>query len=79
MVYKLRRDIVGVYSKPEAGKRLVTIPTGAELDVPKGPLRLGIVEVIWQDRRVGVFLRDIKPHADKVDVTGKGGCNIFPR
>ena len=63
--YKLREAIVGFDDAvPRVVVRLISIPAGSVITLPERPLRMGIVEVEYEGRMIGVFLRDLKDRGD---------------
>ena len=63
--YKLREAIVGIDDAvPKVVARLISIPAGSVITLPECPLGTRIVEVEFEGRMIGVFLRDLKDRGD---------------
>ena len=59
-VYQLREAIVAVKRREENGARLITIPHGSLLKLAGTSEEAGLVDVIWQERHVAVFMQDLE-------------------
>ena len=63
--YKLHEAIVGIDSVvPKGRARLICIPAGSVVRFPNLALETAIVEIEFEGRKVGVFLRDLKDRGE---------------
>jgi len=60
MVYQLREAIMAVKPRAETGVRIVTIPHGSLLKLKGKSDEPGLVDVVWQERQLAVFLQDLE-------------------
>jgi len=60
MVYQLREAIVALSPREETGVRIVTIPLGSVLRLKGKSEEPGLVDVVWQERQLSVFLQDLE-------------------
>jgi hypothetical protein len=69
--FRLREAIVAVRPSSE-GNLTITIPHGAVLRLLGEPQKSGLVEVLWNGRRIAVFLRDINSRGEVIEVASAG-------
>lgn len=72
-MYKLREAIVGIDSAaPNVVARLISIPAESVVRVPRAAQRTGIVEIEFEGRMIGVFLRDLNDRGELVQQQAAG-------
>ena len=54
------------------GNLTITIPHGAVLKLLGEPQKSGLVDVLWNGRRIAVFLRDIESRGDSIQIASTG-------
>ena len=59
-VYQLREAIVAVRRREENGVRIITIPHGSLVKLMGTSGEPGLVDVIWQEWHVAVFMQDLE-------------------
>lgn len=59
-VYQLREAIVAVKRREENGVRIITIPHGSLVKLTGTSEEPGLVDVVWQERQVAVFMQDLE-------------------
>jgi len=69
--FRLREAIVAVRPSSE-GNLTITIPHGAVLKLLGEPQKSGLVDVLWNGRRIAVFLRDIESRGDSIQIASTG-------
>jgi hypothetical protein len=65
-MFRLREAIVAVRSSSEENQTTITVPHGAVLKILGEPRKSGLVEVLWNGRRIAVYLQDIKSRGELV-------------
>jgi hypothetical protein len=69
MLYKLKSPIVGI-ERSDAGMHITQIASGATLKFADASRESGIVEIEYRDRRVGVFVQDLRERSEQVSGEG---------
>ena len=60
LAYQLREAIIAVKRREKSGARLITIPHGSVLKLTGKSEEPGLVDVLWQELPVAVFLQDLE-------------------
>ena len=69
---RLRQAIVAVHSSSSESLTIVTLPHGAVIRIVGEPQKSGLVEAIWNGRRLGVFIQDIQSRGEPIQVASLG-------
>jgi len=75
-MFRLREAIVGVYSSSSESLTIITVPHGAVIKLMGEPQKSGLVEAIWNGRRIAVFMQDIKSRGESIQVANAGAESI---
>ena len=71
-MFKLREAIVAVHTPTSESLTIFTVPRGAVIKVMGEPQKSGLVEAIWNGRRIAVFIQDIRSRGESVEVASAG-------
>jgi hypothetical protein len=71
-MFKLREAIVAVRTPSSESLTIFTVPRGAVIKVMGEPQKSGLVEAIWDGRRIAVFIQDIESRGESVEVASTG-------
>jgi hypothetical protein len=69
--FRLREAIIAIPSFRQS-LTIITVPHGVVLEVVGEPQKSGLVEVLWDGRRVEVFMRDIESRGDSIKAATAG-------
>jgi hypothetical protein len=66
--YQLREAMVGLHRDLDGQTHVITLQTSSLLTVTRNALRLqsGLVDALWEDRTVSVFIQDLKARGDLI-------------
>ena len=65
---KLREAIVAVHTPSSESLTIFTVPRGAVIKVMGEPEKSGLVEAVWDGRRIAVFIQDIQSRGESIQV-----------
>ena len=65
MLYKLKSPIVGV-EHSSSGMHITQIASGETLRIADNAGESGLVEIVYQERTIGVFLQDLRERGERV-------------
>jgi hypothetical protein len=65
VMFRLREAIIAIPSLRES-LTIITVPHGAVLEVVGEPQKSGLVEALWEGRKIAVFMRDIETRGDAI-------------
>jgi hypothetical protein len=71
-MFKLREAIVAVHTPTSESLTIFTVPRGAVIKVMGEPQKSGLVEAVWNGRRIAVFIQDIESRGESVEVASTG-------
>jgi hypothetical protein len=71
-MFKLREAIVAVHTTSSASPPIFTVPRGTVIKVMGEPQKSGLVEAVWNGRRIAVFLQDIESRGEVIEVAATG-------
>ena len=69
--FRIREAIVAVHSS-SSGLTIITVPRDAVIKLIGKPEKSGLVEAIWNESRIGVFLQDINSRGESIQVASAG-------
>jgi hypothetical protein len=69
MMYRVQHPIVSSHITPGGTATIVPIPIGGMLEVGEEPGRVGLIQVIWNGKRVRIFAMDLFDCAEPVAPT----------
>ena len=67
-MFKLREAIVAVHTPSSESLTIFTVPRGAVIKVMGEPQKSGLVEAVWDARRIAVFIQDVQSRGESVEV-----------
>ena len=68
VLFKLREAIVAVHNASLDSLTIFTVPRGAVIKVMCEPQKSGLVEVVWEERRIAVFIQDVQSRGEPIQV-----------
>ena len=71
-MFRLREAIVAVHTASSESLTIFTVPRGAVIKVMGEPQKSGLVDVLWNGRRIAVFLQDIESRGEVIEVASAG-------
>jgi len=71
-MFRLREAIVALHPRSEESLTILTVPHGAVLKLLGEPQKSGLVDVLWNGRRIAVFLQDIESRGEVIEVASAG-------
>jgi hypothetical protein len=71
-MFKLREAIVAVHTPSSESLTIFTVPRGAVIKMMGEPQKSGLVEAVWDGRRIAVFIQDVQSRGESVEVLGAG-------
>jgi hypothetical protein len=71
-MFKLREPTVAVHIPSSETSTIFTVPRGAVIKLMGEPEKSGLVEAVWNGRRIAVFLRDIESRGEAIQVASAG-------
>lgn len=71
-LFKLREAIVAVHTASSDSLTIFTVPRGAVIKVMGEPQKSGLVEAVWDERRIAVFMQDIQTRGESIQVASAG-------
>ena len=66
-MFKLREPIVAVRTPSSESLTIFTVPRGAIIKVMGEPQKSGLVEAVWDERRIAVFIQDVQSRGESVE------------
>jgi hypothetical protein len=71
-MFKLREAIVAVHTPTSESLTIFTVPRGAVIKVMGEPQKSGLVEAVWNGRRIAVFIQDIQSRGESIQAASTG-------